>query len=196
MKQLVISFPSLFSSHHFRPFFFRWFFCPPPTTPLPPAQPKNQPAKNHTYRSPRRHRATVLSCNLAAATLRSAPPLPRIRSCISRRRSGQTRPSWITRIRMMGAWRWPWICYGDDGAGSAPAASGWRPATNPSLAVSIGIQPLLSVLGQGVWGCLLRRWTSTRRHLQHLPPVGLQDLYAQGTPPPPSFPLPTKTAAC
>ncbi|KAM3405131.1 hypothetical protein ACQJBY_007928 [Aegilops geniculata] len=62
---------------------------------------------------------------------------------------------------MMGRQRWPRICYGDDGAGSAPAASGWRPATNPSLAVSIGIQPLLSVPGQGIWGCLLPRWTST-----------------------------------
>ncbi|XP_037437583.1 uncharacterized protein LOC119305062 [Triticum dicoccoides] len=39
--------------------------------------------------------------------------------------------------------------------------SGCRPTTNPSLAVSIGIQPLLSVLGQGIWGCLLPRWTST-----------------------------------
>ncbi|XP_044318645.1 uncharacterized protein [Triticum aestivum] len=114
------------------------------------------------------------------STTQSRRPLVRSRSRIRQRRFGQTRPSWITRILMMGAWRWPWICYGDDGAGSAPATSGWRPATNPSLAVSIGIQPLLSVLGQGVWGCLLRRWTSTRRHLQHLPPVGLQDLYAQG----------------
>uniref|UniRef100_A0A453KH88 Uncharacterized protein n=1 Tax=Aegilops tauschii subsp. strangulata TaxID=200361 RepID=A0A453KH88_AEGTS len=43
-------------------------------------------------------RAAVLSCDLAAAALRSAPPrLPRIRSRIRRRRSGQMRPSWITR---------------------------------------------------------------------------------------------------
>ncbi|KAM3296618.1 hypothetical protein ACQJBY_038787 [Aegilops geniculata] len=57
--------------------------------------------------------------------------------------------------------------------------SGCRPTTNPSLAVSIGIQPLLSVLGQGIWGSCCRGGPRRRRHLQHLPPVGLQDLYAQ-----------------